>query len=73
MKVKANCSLFLSELLQMWHRYNYFKYKQLEADCINKRIRKEFEEKKLYHYEKYTDNFNYYLGNYQAVKLNKLR
>ncbi len=38
-----------------WHKYHYLKYQYLEEGCINKKIRKELEGKKVHHYKKYMD------------------
>ncbi|MEM1502848.1 hypothetical protein RG959_05445 [Domibacillus sp. 8LH] len=42
-------------LIIAWHRHEYLKYEYLELGCLNKKIRKELEEKKKHHYNKYVE------------------
>ncbi|MGG3449104.1 hypothetical protein [Domibacillus aminovorans] len=46
---------FIQKCSIAWHKYHYLKYQYLEEGCINKKIKKELEEKKIHHYKKYTD------------------
>ncbi|MEM1502116.1 hypothetical protein RG959_01725 [Domibacillus sp. 8LH] len=55
-KVKENnlkAFKLFSEISRIWHKHSYLKYEHLEVGCINKKIRKELNEKKAYHYKKY--------------------
>lgn len=55
-KRKQGCmtGTFIRKTIIAWHKYHYLKYQYLEEGCINKKIRKELEEKKIRHYKKYT-------------------
>ncbi|OAH54507.1 hypothetical protein AWH48_07895 [Domibacillus aminovorans] len=44
---------FIQKMIITWHKHHYLKYQYLEEGCMNKKIRKELEGKKVYHYEKY--------------------
>lgn len=52
---KPKLSKLVLALLSAWHKHHYLKYEYLEIGCINKKIRKEFEEKKVYHCKKYNE------------------
>jgi adenine-specific DNA methylase len=46
---------FVQKCIIAWHKHHYLKYRYLEEGCMNKKIRKELEGKKLYHYKKYIE------------------
>ncbi|WP_018392549.1 MULTISPECIES: hypothetical protein [Bacillaceae] len=52
---KLKVSKLVLDTISGWHRHRYLKYEYLERGCINILIRKEFREKKLYHYKKYAE------------------
>jgi hypothetical protein len=48
------------DIIRGWHNHKYRKCEYLERGCINILIRKELQEKKLYHYKRYAElSLNY--------------
>lgn len=43
------------KIAMIWHKDQYLKYEYLAEGCINRKIKKELEAKKVYHYQKYTE------------------
>lgn len=48
-------SKLILDMISGWHKRKYLKYEGLERGCINILLRKELQEKKLYHYKKYAE------------------
>lgn len=42
----------LANIKRSWHKYQFLKYEYLETGCINEKIRKELNQKKLSHHQK---------------------
>ncbi|OKL36427.1 hypothetical protein [Domibacillus mangrovi] len=44
---------FIQKLIVEWHKYQYVKYRYLEAGCINEKVKTGLRKRKMYHYKKY--------------------
>ncbi|MCP3761389.1 hypothetical protein NLX67_03160 [Domibacillus sp. A3M-37] len=46
-------SKMLADIKRGWHKYQFLKYEYLETGCINEKVKKELNQKKRYHQQKY--------------------